>query len=131
VEDHLRLLVEEFDFKALSDFRDTHSTEEWNALYHDKEKLNSGTLGHWAIWYRHWAMLRLFLNRGGRADIPGAGVGWMNGRTLLLYAQHLDAKCRHKYYSHADKTRDILERYEIGLSGFFYFEYALNAVLPA
>ena len=105
--------VEENDLLALNAWRDLHSAAEWNQLFEDPERpgVNLGTIGHWAIWFRHWKLLAFWLARGGQTDIPGQGSGgWMVGMTLTQYAQKLDDEAGHDAFEHVMLLDNILTR---------------------
>jgi hypothetical protein len=71
--------------------------------------INNGTLAHWAIWYRHWDVLKCLITFGCYSlTIRGTGAGWMSNRTLETYAKLLDDKCLHPYYEHSSNLEKLL-----------------------
>mmetsp|Transcript_1223 Transcript_1223/g.2719 ORF Transcript_1223/g.2719 Transcript_1223/m.2719 type:complete len:277 (+) Transcript_1223:606-1436(+) len=82
-------------------------------LIHPKgDTMRSATLGHWAVWYRHWDFLRCLTERCGDplawASVRGRGRGWVNGLTLHEFAGRLDAECGHPFYEHGVETLKIV-----------------------
>ena len=76
-----------------------------------EERTFAATPAHWAVWYRHWDMLKLLLRSGADLDKKGSGVGWVNGRSVMEYAELLDAK-GHRFYEHASNVRKCVQELE-------------------
>ena len=68
---------------------------------------NRGTVVHWAVWHRHFAVAALAAAAG--ADLGVAGQGcWMNGRTAAQYAELLDQRAGHRFYQHVTSLQQAL-----------------------
>ena len=67
---------------------------------------NSGTMAHWAVWYRHWIVLKLLVRVG--IDLTITGTGRSMNRTVREYAEWLDQHCGHRYYKHVQYFDDVI-----------------------
>ena len=102
-------LVERNDVAGLRFLAGAGGQALWTALHSCQRNPaypNRGTLLHWAVWHRRWAVAALAVSLG--AELAGArGQGcWMEGRTAQEYAAHLDARAGHPYYRHAESLAE-------------------------
>jgi hypothetical protein len=80
----------------------------------DPAYLNRGTLLHWAVWHRQFAVVSMAVAAG--ADLSTVGVGcWMQDKTVQQYASFLDERAGHPYYEHAKSLEEAL-RMDRGLA---------------
>eukprot|EP01130_Rhizamoeba_saxonica_P013724 TRINITY_DN5894_c1_g2_i1.p1 TRINITY_DN5894_c1_g2~~TRINITY_DN5894_c1_g2_i1.p1 ORF type:complete len:222 (-),score=34.76 TRINITY_DN5894_c1_g2_i1:53-718(-) len=75
--------------------------------YHDPFG-NTGTLGHYCVWYRHWDFLNKLVELGAYdPSAKGYGGGWMNNHTMLSYAQFLQGENGVNYELHDLAVRGV------------------------
>jgi len=103
-------MVRSGDLPALAAEAASRGVEMWAELVQyasDPAYLNRGTLLHWAVWHRQFAVVSMAVAAG--ADLSVVGVGcWMNDKTVQQYASFLDERAGHPYYEHAKSLEEAL-----------------------
>lgn len=93
-------VVKEYDIEAAISL----PSSKWNTLFQCEERpafMNRGTLIHWAIWHQHWKLISIGVAAGCNLRVKGEGC-WMDNKSAAEYAQFLDEKAGHPYYSHVE-----------------------------
>lgn len=106
----LYTMVRSGDLPQLAKESAARGPEMWSALVQytrDPPYPNRGTLLHWAVWHRQFAIGSMALAAGADLSVVGEGC-WMEGKTAQEYASCLDERAGHSYYEHAKSLAEAL-----------------------